>query len=606
VASLIARLPDGDRRYDLVKTVTSIGRDPQNDVQLDDPGLETRHAHVLKDKKGFRLFAAAGAKVLVNGKRRSEWPLEDGDRLQLGGLELTYRAAGAPAVPPMRASSAPDRDANTLANSDPAERVRLEAFQRLFAFSDKVGTSPTLADLKRNLVDAVIELANADTGFLILLSEWGTKRIDVARDRQGNDLPADGARLSDSIIADVVAKRRPILLSDALADTIFGGSHSVVNFRIRTVFAVPIVRGDNILGVLYLGSDRVTPNFTPEFQEGLMVFAAQAGLLIENAMLVESLRADNRALKEALARDTFGEIIGGCPQMQGIFRAVARLAPADISTLILGETGTGKELIAREIHRRSGRADGPFVPINVAAIPENLLESELFGYVRGAFTGAISDRKGKLAAAHGGTLFLDEIGDMPLGLQAKLLRVLQDRKVEPIGSNVPLEIDVRVVSATHRDLAAMQEEGSFRADLYYRLAEAHIVLPPLCERGDDIALLANYFLTRFNEKLGRSIRRFTPRAVARMRQYRWPGNVRELEAKVKHSVVMCEGHEIDVDDLGIREDALGPVLSLRDAKEAFARQYIFQVLELNDGNRTQTARQLDIDPRTVFKYVEGK
>ena len=606
MAALIARLGDGDRRYDLVKTVTSIGRDPQNDVRVDDPQLESRHAHILKDKKGFRVFAAAGAKVAVNGKRRTEWLLQDGDELKMGGLMLVYREGGAPAVPTLRQPSFPGQQVSTIDRTDPAERVRLEAFRKLYGFSEKIGASPTLSDLKRNLVDAVIQLADADTGFLILLSDWGAKQIDVARDSKGNDLPADGARLSDSIIADVVQKKRPVLISDALKDTIFGGSHSVVNFKIRTVFAVPIIRGENILGVLYLGSDRVLPSFTPDFQEGLMVFAAQAGLLIENAMLVESLREDNRALKDALTRDTFGELIGGSPSMQGIFKAVARLAPADISTLILGETGTGKELIAREIHRRSDRCDGPFVAINVSAIPENLLESELFGYVRGAFTGAISDRKGKFVSANGGTLFLDEIGDMPAGLQSKLLRVLQDRSVEPIGSNKQVKIDIRVVAATHRDLDAMQRDGTFRSDLFYRLNETQIILPALRQRGDDILLLANYFLSRFNEKLGRNIRRFTPRAAAMMKRYRWPGNVRELEAKVKNAVVMCEKHEIDVTDLGVEERQLGPILPLKDAKEAFALGYINDVLELNDGNRSRTARDLGVDPRTIFKYLEGK
>ena len=606
MATLIARLGEGDRRYELIKTVTSIGRDPQNDVRVDLAMLEPRHAHILKDKKGFRIFAASGAKLTVNGKRKTEWLLTDGDELQLGGLQLTYRDGDVPTLPPLRPVSGISRESSTLDRQDPAERVRLEAFRKLYGFSEKVGSSPTLDALKRNLVDAVIELADADTGFLILLSDWGTKQIDVARDSKGNDLPADGARLSDSIIADVVEKREPVLISDALKDTIFGDSRSVVNFKIRTVFAVPITRGETILGVLYLGSDRVIPRFTPDFQEGLMVFAAQAGLLIENAILVETLREDNQQLKEALTRQTFGEIIGGCLQMQSVFKAVSRLAPADISTLILGETGTGKELIAREIHRRSARAGGPFVAINVAAIPESLLEAELFGYVKGAFTGAVTDRKGKLAGANGGTLFLDEIGDMPSGLQAKLLRVLQDRTVEPVGSNTPQKIDIRVVSATHRDLSQMQAEGAFRSDLYFRLAETTINLPPLRERGDDIALLANYFLSRFNEKLGRRIRRITPKAIAGMKRYRWPGNVRELEAKVKNAVVMCEKHEIEMDDLCIEEGGLGSIMNLKEAKERYALQYIEEVLALNSGNRSKTARDLGVDPRTVFKYLEGK
>jgi transcriptional regulator with GAF, ATPase, and Fis domain len=598
VATLIQRLPEGERRFELTKPVTSIGRDPENDVRLDGVNLEARHAHILKDGAGYRLFAAAGARVLVNGKRRDEWQLHDQDEIDIGGFRFQYLVA----APPSEARTA--TASSGALRADSAEAVRLEAFKKLYSFSAKLSVSPTLDALKRNIVDAVIELAGADSGFMILMSDRGTFEIDVARDGSGKDLPKEGARLSDSIVSQVVQKRRPVIVADALADTVFGDSRSVVNYRIRSVIAVPIIRGEEVLGVLYLGSDSVTTTMSRDFLEVLMVFAAQAGLVIQNAILVSSLREDNKALENELAQRTFGEVIGGCPSMQEVFRAVARLAPAEISVMILGETGTGKELIAREIHRRSTRASGPFVAINVSAIPENLLESELFGHVKGAFTGAIADRKGRFAAADQGTLFLDEIGDMPLGLQAKLLRVLQDRRVERIGSNTAQPIDVRVVCATHRDLHRMQEEGSFRADLYFRLNEAQIMLPSLRERGEDIVLLATYFLNRYSEKLGRKVRRFTSKAIAGMKRYRWPGNVRELEAKVKKAVVMTERAEVDLSDLGIEEAAIDHIVPLKDAKESFALRYIKEVLELNGGNRTKTATDLEVDPRTIYKYLK--
>jgi transcriptional regulator with GAF, ATPase, and Fis domain len=595
--ALIAKLEGGERRFELVKMVTSIGRDAQNDVHLDAAKLEPRHAHVVRDKNGHRLFAAEGAKVFVNGKRRDEHILQDGDVIELGALKLVFRATPAP-----ERKTEPPRPAAP----EVAEKIRLEAFKRLHTFTVKLSASPNLEVLKRNLVDLVIELAGAESGFMILLRESGSTAIDVARDKLGNDLPKEGARVSESIVAQVAAEKKPILITDALEDTFFGESNSVINFRIRSVVAVPILRGDEALGVLWLGSDRLLSGFSQDWFDVLMVFAAHAALLIEKEMLIDTLREDNQALKAELSSRTFGEIVGGCPSMQEVFRAVSRLAPADISVMILGETGTGKELIAHELHRRSPRSGGPFVAINVSAIPENLLEAELFGYVKGAFTGAISDRKGKFMAADGGTLFLDEIGDMPLGLQAKLLRVLQDRAVERIGSNQAHPLDIRVVSATNRDLDEMQADGRFRADLYFRLNEAQITLPPLRDRGEDIVLLATYFLTRYNEKLDRKIRRFTPRALAGMKRYPWPGNVRELEAKVKKAVVMCETNEIELADLGIEEKAMEQILPLKEAKERYALQYIREVLELNAGNRSKTARDLEIDPRTVFKYLEGK
>jgi len=641
MAALIAKLDSGERRFELVKSVTSIGRDAQNDVRLEGGKIEPRHAHVLRDRNDFRLFAAAGARVMINGKRRDEHVLADGDVIDVGGFSLVFSGAATaakspvPSTAPVPSTFGPPKlsppplspsSASTSTGSGPrlpsipppavtppsgrpspaASAIQLDAFKKLHTFTAKLSASPTFDVLKTTLVDLVIELADADNGFLIVLGDNGSTAIDVARDRKGHDLPREGARVSDSIVSEVIQKRRPVLISNALEDTLFGDSRSVINFRIRSVISVPIIRGDDVLGVLYLGSDRLGGAFGQDYFDVLMVFAAHAALLIENAMLIASLRAENQALANELGDRTFGEIVGASASMNEVFRAVSRLAPADISVLILGETGTGKELIAHEIHRRSPRDKGPFVAINVSAIPENLLESELFGHVRGAFTGAVTDRKGKFMAAHGGTLFLDEIGDMPLGLQAKILRVLQDRVLERVGSNQAQPIDVRVVSATHRDLDQMQIHGQFRSDLFFRLNEAQINLPPLRDRGEDIALLATFFLERYNEKLGRRVRRFSADAVAGMKRFGWPGNVRELEAKIKKAVLMCEGAEIELTDLGISEAQMEETIPLKDAKELYARRYIIEVLERNGGNRSKTARELGIDPRTVFKYLEGK
>jgi transcriptional regulator with GAF, ATPase, and Fis domain len=627
MAALVVKLSP-DRTFRLSKSVTSIGRGPQNDVRIPDNTLEERHAHVLKDRDGFRIFAADGAKLSVNGKRRSEHPLQDGDEIELGDVKMIYRASDAfveettdPTSPAYKnggrspsgptpvvdrhSSSRPERKALDRSISI-TETVPLEALKRLYKFSAMMAESPTLDALKRNLVDAVIKLADADTGFMLLIKDDGSVEVDIARDRNGNDLPEVESKLSDSVVRDVIASREPVLISDALEDSIFGESQSVVNFKLRSVIAVPITMGESLLGVLYLGCDRMASAFSRDFLDILRVFSAQAGLLVKNALVMNTLREDNEALKVALDKQTFGEIIGGSTSMQGIFRAVARFAPTDISSLILGETGTGKELIAREIHRRSTRAKGAFIGINVSAIPENLLEAELFGHVRGAFTGAVSDRRGKFVEADGGTLFLDEIGDMPLSLQAKLLRVLQERAIEPVGSNKKQPIDIRVVSATNRDLKQAQLDGTFRPDLYFRLNEVQVILPPLRERGEDVVLLGKYFLQRYSEQMGRSISRFTPRASAAMKRYAWPGNVRELEAKIKKAVVMCEGTELDIEDLELEESRMQRVLTLRDAKEAYAARYIREVLELNGGNRSKTARDLGIDPRTVYKYLEGK
>ena len=598
MAALVLKLTP-ERIVPLTKSVTSLGSGLQNDVRINDDSVKERHAHVLKDRTGFRIFATDGSILIVNGKKRTEWSLSEGDQVDLGSVRLIYQAEtattpkGAPTV---------DQDPE----SDSTESIPLEAFKKLYRFSSKINEAQTYVEIRRTLVDAVIELARADTGFLLLAKEPELVEMDVARDRLGQDLPAEETKLSDSIVADVIRHRKPILISDAMADSMFSESRSVVNYQLRSVIAVPIIHRDELLGALYLGCNRKPSAFSKEFLDILMVFSAQAGLLVKNAMLIEELREDNQALKMQLDKQAFGEIVGGSNSMQGIFRTISRVAPTDISVMIVGETGTGKELIARELHRRSTRASEPFIAINTSAIPESLLEAELFGHKKGAFTGALTDRRGKFVEADGGTLFLDEIGDMPPALQAKLLRVLQERAVEPVGSNKSQPINIRVISATNRDLDAMQEEGTFRPDLFFRLNEVQLVLPPLRDRGEDIVLLATYFLSKYSEQMGRRFRRFTARCAAAMKRYHWRGNVRELEARIKKAVVMAEGTDIDLDDMELDEGGMLEVLPLRDAKEAYAKRYIQEVLELNNGNKSKTARDLGIDPRTVYKYMEGK
>src|SRR5262252_2559477 len=242
-------------------------------------------------------------------------------------------------------------------------------------------------------------------------------------------------------------------------------------------------------------------------------------------------------------------IVGASARMQRLLKLVARVAPTDSTVLLLGESGTGKELVARSLHVLSKRAHGPFVPVNVGALPESLIESELFGYVKGAFTGATSDRAGLVEEAHQGTLFLDEIGDMPTATQVKLLRTLENNEVRRLGENVPRLVDVRVVAATHRDLQSLVAEGRFRGDLYYRLNVVQIEMPPLRERGGDVGLLASYFLDRAARRTGRRALRFTPDAEVLLSRYEWPGNVRELENAIEHAVAVSEGSSLGVNDL---------------------------------------------------------
>ena len=402
----------------------------------------------------------------------------------------------------------------------------------------------------------------------------------------------------------VIETGRPVIVSDALTDAQFKTSESVLALRLSSVMCAPLVSQGMVEGVLYVGNDRVKGLFDKNQLDVLSIFAAQASLILENAMLLHALRADKEKLVAELKDKRFGEIIGACPSMVEVFRKLQKVATTDISVLITGETGTGKELIAHEIHRRSNRASGPFVVINCGAIPENLIESELFGHVKGAFTGAIGSRPGKFQAANGGTLFLDEIGELPPNLQVKLLRALQERVVFRVGDSKPEKVDIRVVAATNRVLEDEIRASRFREDLYYRLNVVNIYLPALRERGDDVLILAKALLSKHAEELGSRVQGFTPPALAAVKKYAWPGNIRQLENRIKKALVLCDKALLAPEDLDLGKEAESPILPLEKAKEEFQRKYVLEVLERNNGNRTQTARDLGVDPRTIFRYLE--
>jgi len=336
----------------------------------------------------------------------------------------------------------------------------------------------------------------------------------------------------------------------------------------------------------------------------------QLEALVSKAVEQYRLVLENRRLlREVSGRYGHEQIIGQSKAMREIFRLVDLVADSPSNVLILGESGTGKEVIARAIHFRSKRARGPFIPVNCSAIPEGLLESELFGHKRGAFTGAYSSRKGLFVEASGGTLFLDEIGDMGLGLQAKLLRVLQDREVRPVGSNQSIPVDARVIAATHKDLRAAVRDKTFREDLYYRLSVIPIRIPPLSERVEDIPLLVDHFLSRYAKTTGRPRKRITPRAVAALQRRTWDGNVRELENIIERLVVLTPGDLIDLDDLPFATAPEGP--GGRDAGrdewptlDEMERRYVMQVLDRTAGNKEQAARILGINRRTLYRMQE--
>ena len=353
---------------------------------------------------------------------------------------------------------------------------------------------------------------------------------------------------------------------------------------------------ENAVKAIGLGAyDFYTKPFEPEI----------IGLIVNRAYRLMELEKENQRLLQGSIQEPFDGVIACSPQMQTVCKAIEKVAPSDATVLLLGESGTGKELCARALHNLGQNKAGRFVAINCAAIPDTLLESELFGYEKGAFTGANKQTKGKIEHAHGGTLFLDEMGDLPLPLQAKLLRFLQERVIERVGGHEPIAVNTRVVCATHQNLRARIENGEFREDLFYRISEIPLEIPPLREREGDIIVLARFFFEKFNEDHGRKLRGFNKDALAAMESYAWPGNVRELQNRIKRAVIMADGKQLTAADLELDKTSVENMnFNLRELREKVERQAIMRALSHVDGKVAPAAELLGVSRPTLYDLIK--
>jgi transcriptional regulator with GAF, ATPase, and Fis domain len=587
--SFVYRVP-GQQSFKTVplhKRMTSVGRGAENDISVDDDEMQPHHAIIHFDGEQFQIQAVnRKCEVRIGGKRVKKHALDHHDEIVMGRTLFSF-----------------------LLYDEPSEETRegmdgaVGALRRLVAFSERLLRRYEIEEVLESLLDEVVAISGADKG-MIILADGDELTVRAARNLRKENIQDAVEQLSDSIIEKVVRTREPLIVSDALNDAEWNSSQSVVNLNLCSVMAAPLMSRGSLLGILYVGNDNVVNLFTHEHLEVLVVFAAQASLLLENAVLVNDLRGEKQDLSRQLDEMRFGSIIGASDGMREIYRKVERVAATDVTVLIQGETGTGKELIACEIHNRSDRARKPFITINCGAIPENLLESELFGHVRGAFTGATATKLGRFHLAHGGTVFLDEIGEMSTNLQVKLLRVLQEHVVTKVGDTRPEAVDIRVVAATNKDLDAECRSGGFREDLLYRINVVTLQLPPLRDRGDDVVMIANFLLGRFCESFKVGKKRLSRDCLIAMKKYAWPGNIRQLENRLKKALILSDNAVLEPSDLDLRPEDLQEIASLADAKERFQRDYINDVLARNGGNRTKTARDLGVDPRTIFRHIE--
>lgn len=573
----------------LDRRVVQIGTSAENDLVLPEGSGEAHHAHILYEKGEYTLICPSKAHAaLIGGKRRKSHRLSDGEVFELGDCLLRFV---------LYDQGFQEGPASSV------DRIGESYFRSLYGFAQKLMETYEVSTLLETLLDELIALTGADKAFLLLIED-GIANVRVARNIDQETLHNAQMAVSDTIVARVLSEGHPLIVADALSHEDFKTSLSVVNLKLCSVMCVPLKARATTLGLFYLGNDNVVNHFSEDLLDVVSVFASTAAQILANALARQELLEQVESLENQVEVNRFGEIIGACDAMRDIFKKISRVASTDISVLVEGETGTGKELVARALHERSNRAGKPFIVINCGAIPENLLESEFFGHVRGAFTGAVATQKGKFQAADGGTLFLDEIGEMPLSLQVKILRAIQERTVTKVGDTKPEQVDIRIVAATNRHLQDLVEAGSFREDLFYRLNVITLTLPPLRERGDDLLLIGAYLLTRHSQAMDMTAPTLSPEAVRAIRRWRWPGNIRELENRIKKAIVFSDAGIVKPEDLDLDDESVAEILPLAEAREVWQSQYINRALALNDGNRTKTARDLDVDPRTIFRHLE--
>ncbi|MFN7989557.1 MAG: sigma 54-interacting transcriptional regulator [Thermoanaerobaculia bacterium] len=570
-----------------------LGRDSACGVCLPDATLSRRHAVLSSTPEGWRLRDLGSLNGLrVNGLSTAEHFLAPGDRIELGSSVLVYRSAEpepgeAPAGHPepqvlstIRLPLSEARFAGDAAVSDVRRTER--SLSLLVAAGRKLAAERSEEGLAKALLSTACEAVGALSG-AVLLAEEGNGLHEVAS--RGS---AGAPRVPPGPAAEALGRR------EAAALRLDG--HGAA--------AVPILHGEERLGVLcVVGGETPFPEDDLQLLFGLCASAGSSLALVRHLTWLEG----ERRRLEAATDDE--ELRGDSPAIGRVRALLARAAASEASVLLAGESGTGKELAARALHARSSRRDGPFVAVNAAALVDTLVESELFGHERGAFTGAVARRRGRLESAHRGTLFLDEVGEMAPQTQAKLLRVLETRSFERVGGTESVKVDVRVVAATNRDLPAEVREKRFREDLYYRLAVVTITMPPLRERREDIPGLASFFLARHAQKLGRRLEGFSPSALARLVSYAWPGNVRELSNAVERAAVLSAGPLVRPEDL---PEALVEGPASRDAAELPAyheavnrakQQVVAAALAESRGNVTEAARLLGLHPNYLHRLL---
>lgn len=492
-------------------------------------------------------------------------------------------------------------------------KVDLDRFQTLIEINALINSDfSDLGAVLHRIVESATRLTEGEASSLLLVNAENNKLyFEVALGSKGDQVTQFSLEMGEGIAGWVAKNNRSLIVNDADSDPRhYRDIAEKVGYPTNSILAVPMRVKDRCIGVIEILNKTKQRPFSDDDLQWLEIFANQAAIAVQNARTFQRVRTQVDLLADQVNADKgYHTLIWSSPAMGEQIELIDRIAPTDSTVLIQGESGVGKELIAEQIHLRSPRANGAFVRVNCAALPATLLESELFGHVKGAFTDAVADRRGRFELADGGTIFLDEIGDLPLALQAKMLRVIQEKTFERLGASDPITVDIRIIAATNKNMDKLVEQGDFRSDLYYRLNVLPLTIPPLRRRREDIPELASFFLKRFARETNKRIIGFSDEAMESLFSYEWPGNVRELENAVERAVVIAQHDRILPEDLLLHpgdtaQEARYQGRSLKEGLRSFKRQFIHGALQRHGWNHTETAGELEIQRSYLSKLVK--
>ena len=616
--------PSVSRRHCLIRREsTGLQKEKDSTPQSGNPTEETNEARqeqqscVILDLESFN-------GTIVNGLPVKEQVLCHGDQIAVGDVVLLFlltdvEDTAEPRTSPSEAEvitrstvrlRAEDalylRPERVLAQLSAKDRVARD-LNALLKISTRLNRISDLSSLQSDFLAAIVEVIPAERAAILLVGETGESFESLCgwSKVKGED---NSIRVSQTVTSQVLRDCVALLSNDLFETEGLRDKPSLVEARVCSVLCVPLIFLGKPLGVVYLDTTDAHARFEENELQLLTAIAAIVAAPLENARRIRRLESENHRLQEEIRIEH--QMIGESVAMRSVYQFIGKVAPTDSTVLIRGESGTGKELAARAIHVNSGRSSKAFVAINAATLSETLLESELFGHEKGAFTGAIAQKKGKLEIADGGTLFLDEVGELTPAIQAKLLRVLQEREFERVGGSRPIKIDVRFIAATNKNLEEAGSTGNFRHDLYYRLNVLSLTMPPLRNRGEDIQLLATHFARVYSAKCKRRIEGISPEARALLRTYNWPGNVRELENAIERAVVLGSVEMIVPEDLPeslfeSRESSPSSLVTYQEALKQAKSAIVVNAVKEANGNYTEAARKLGLHPNNLHRLIRN-